>query len=324
MRTKVKTLGSWFAVILSIAFIISSCKKPVEKKVKLGYVSTGITGLSVQIMQDQAIPQKHGLQIEYIGFIDPSALNNAFVLGICDVNIAAGANVVALARSQGRKIQYFFPTLLNSCSLLVRKDSSAQNLFDLKGKKIGWYGLQSGGGIGFYVLAKKQGLDALKDFHMIDTKAPSLWPLLDKGDVEGVVIYEPFVSRMLATGKFRELLGPFWRTWEIDTGNKMEMCGFAAPEDWLDKNSETAQRLIACWKDVAKYIKSSAPDSLAKYAKFTNIQTDEEKRLGIERIPTIVTQSWEGFDKSISETLKILSENKILESLPEGVIRKIE
>ncbi len=134
---KIKTILVVVMVSLIGSILFIGCsKKP--QKISLGYVSTGLTGLAVQVMQDLKIPEKHGVQFEYHGFLDPSSLNDAFVMGKFNVNLAAGVNVIALARSKGYKVQYFFPTLINSVSLLVKKDSPYNNLSDLKGKKVGW------------------------------------------------------------------------------------------------------------------------------------------------------------------------------------------
>ena len=323
-RKKVSGVAVIMLLCVSIAGCVSDRQRP-PKMISVGYVSTGITGLCVQVMQDQRIPEKQGLRIKYVGFTDPSALNNAFVLGKVDVNLAAGANVIALARSQGRKVQYFFPTLLNSVSVVVPQGSRARSLVDLKGKRIGWYGLQSGGGTAFYLVAQKHGLNALKDFQMIDAKPPALWPLLERRQLDAVVIYEPFVSRMLATGKYRELVGPFWKEWEDKTGQKMEMTGLAASDEWLGQNAQMAKDLAAAWRDAARFVQKNPEPVLAQYEQFTQLKSKRELALGKKRIPAILVTSWGNLDESIAKSLQVLAKDKVmLQSVPPGTIRKIE
>jgi hypothetical protein len=64
--------------LILLTLFIGCGRKP--QKITLGYVSTGLTGLAVQVMKDMKIPEKHGIEFEYIGFLDPSSLNNAFVI----------------------------------------------------------------------------------------------------------------------------------------------------------------------------------------------------------------------------------------------------
>ncbi|MEW6609285.1 MAG: ABC transporter substrate-binding protein, partial [bacterium] len=329
LRTKVlhimivSLIGSVLVSLIGSVLFIGCSKK--TQKVSLGYVSTGLTGLAVQVMKDLKIPEKYGIEFEYQGFLDPSSSNDAFVLGKYQVNLAAGVNVIALARSKGYKVQYFFPTLVNSVSLLVKKDSLYNSLSDLKGRKTGWYGLPSGGGTAFYVLAKKKGIDILKDYQLIQSKPPALPPLLEKGELDAIVIYEPFVSRMLATGNYRVILGPFYQEWEKETGFKMEMSGFAAKDEWIDQNFDLIKKLIKAWKETVDYIKNHPKEVLEKYPDYTNLKTPQEIELGIKNIPLIYTDEWGTLDQSIQLMLNMLANDSVLiTQIPEGTIKRIE
>lgn len=321
---KIKAASVIVIVSLIISIPFTGCsKKP--QRISLGYVNTGLTGLAVQVMRDLKIPEKDGVQFEYYDFLDPSSLNDAFVMGKFDVNLAAGVNVIALARSKGYKVQYFFPTLINSVSLLVKKDSPYKSLLDLRGKKIGWYGLTSGGGTAFYVLAKKEGVNILKDYQLIQSKPPALMLLLEKGELDAIIIYEPFVSRMLATGNYRVILGPFYREWEKRTGFKMEMSGLAAKEEWINENLPLAKKIIKIWKDTVDYIKKHPKEVLLKYPNYTNLKTQQEIELGIRNIPPIYIDEWGTLDQSIQLMLNMLVQDKVLiKEIPQGIIRKIE
>jgi len=321
---------SLFKILQKIIFcililcIITSCNRK-NKKISLGYVDSGLTGLAVQVMKDDSIPQKYGLDFDYQGFPNPTASNNAFILNKYDINIAAGANVIALARNKGYKVKYFYPTLLNSVSLLVKTDSPYKLLEDLKGKKIGWYGLASGGGTAFYVLSNIMGVNILKDFEMVQSSPPALWPMLDRGDVEAIIIYEPFVSRMLATKEYRVVLGPFWKEWEKRTGYKMEMTGIAAKSEWLSENPEITKKIINMWQETVDSIKSHPRKILQKYPTFTNIQSIEELDLGVKNIPIIYVDNWDNLDKSIDTMLTILVKDEVLiNKFPDNMILRIK
>lgn len=317
MRTAVNLCLIW------IIILTTGCEKKSEK-ISLGYVATGITGLAVEVMKDLKIPEKYNLDLEYFGFTNPSLSNNAFINGKYQINLAAGANVIALARNQGHRFQYFFPTLLNSVCVVVKKESPYSSLEDLIGKKIGWYGLQSGGGTGFYVLAKIKGLDILKDYELIDTKPPTLWPLLERGEVEAIVIFEPFVSRLLATNNYRVLVGPFYQEWEKVTGYKMEMTGLSAGEDWLYSNHESAVKMIQIWNETVQHIRNNTSEVLEKYQNYTNLVSKEEIEFGEQRIPQIYISEWNNLEKSINLMLEMLvDDNVIIEKVPKDIIYKL-
>lgn len=321
---KVKTIVVIVIISLFGSIYLIGCS-PKSQKVSIGYVSTGLTGLAVQIMMDLKIPEKYGVQFEYNGFLDPSSLNDAFVMGKLNVNLAAGVNVIALARSKGYKVQYFFPTLINSVSLIVKKDSPFNSLADLKGKKIGWYGLPSGGGTSFYVLAKKKGVNILKDYKLIQSKPPALFPLIERGELDAILVYEPFVSRMLASGKYRVILGPFYQEWKKETGFEMEMAGFAAKDEWINQNHDLVKKIIKVWKETVEYIKKNPKVVLERYPAYTNLKTSQEIKLGIENIPKIYVSEWGTLDQSIQLMLNMLVQDSVLiTKIPDNIIRRIE
>lgn len=321
---KTKVFISILMVFQVVLGCFTGCTKKAEK-ISLGYVSTGLTGLAVQVMKDLKIPEKYGIEFEYQGFLDPSSMNDAFVLGKFNVNLAAGVNVIALARSKGYNVQYFFPTLVNSVSLIVKKDSPYNSLSDLKGEKVGWYGLPSGGGTAFYVLAKKKGINLLKDYQLIQSKPPALLPLLEKGDLDAIIIFEPFVSRMLATGNYRVILGPFYQEWEKKTGFKMEMAGFAAKDEWINQNLAVVKKIIKVWKETADYIKKHPKEVLEKYPDYTNLKTPQEIEIGVKNIPPIYTDEWGTLEQSIQLMLDMLVKDSVLiTQIPKGTIRRIE
>jgi len=314
-------------LVLAIALLASifSCSSDKDDgKTSLGYVSTGLTGLAVQIMKDNKIPEKYGLDLSYSGFPNPTSSNNSFVLGKYDINIAAGSNVVAVARSKGFDVTYFHPTLLNSVSLIVKRDSNYQKLKDLVGKKIGWYGLSSGGGTAFYLLGREEELSINDDFQLSQVSPPMLWPMLEKQEFDAIIIFEPFVSKMLSTGEYRVILGPFWREWEKYHDAPMEMAGLAASDSWLNENREIAMKMVKVWEEVVKIIKSDPKGLVSKYSELLGLKKESEIQMASSNLPKLFVERWGEMESSIETTLKILQKDRVLIERPvQGVLTPI-
>lgn len=312
--------------ILTIAILLcfSGCSKE-HHTVSMGYVSSGLTGLAVKVMKDKKTPERYGVDVEYVGFANPQALNNAFFLGRCDINIAAGSSVVALKAGKPPRFVYFHPTLLNSVSLLVKAHSPYKSLADLKGQKIGWYGPLSGGGTGFIILGKQEGFDisgdSSSDFKMVQTNPAAERILLDRGEVEAIIVYEPIAGKMLASGKYRKLLGPFWKEWQKKTQLKMEMAGLAARTEWFSKNEENAKKVVLIWRDTVDYITNNADAVLDEYPSLTDLITPDEKKNGKVAIDETYVGDWQNIDKSIEAQLKSLKDSGVLENYSTDFLR---
>lgn len=311
-----------------LAFLTSCQREQPEattpKKLSVGYVSSGLTGLAVEVMKDKKFVSKHGLDIEFVGFANPQALNQSFFLSKkVDVNIAAGANVVASQTGTPPQFVYFQPTLLNSVSLLVKTEKNYKSLADLKGRKIAWYGPLSGGGTGFMAICDQSGIkDYRKEFQMIQTTPGAEGVLLERGEVDAAIAFEPIAGKLISSGKYRQVLGPFWKEWEQMTGIKMEMSGMAAGTKWYSSNPEAADRLIAAWRETIDYINNNLDAVLNDYAKFTNLNTPEEKEYGKKWIPQVYVQEWGDLGQSIAEQVKVLKKSDLLKSDSLAFIKK--
>ncbi len=175
------------------------------------------------------------------------------------------------------------------------------------------------------MLAKKKGVNILKDYQLIQSKPPALLPLLEKGELDAIIIYEPFVSRMLATGNYRVILGPFYQKWEKETGFKMEMAGFAAKDEWINQNLNSVKKIIKAWKETVEYIRKNPKEVIERYPDYTNLKTAQEIELGIEKIPPIYANEWGTLDQSIQLMLNMLVQDGVLiTQIPEGTIRRIK
>jgi NitT/TauT family transport system substrate-binding protein len=198
-------------------------------------------------------------------------------------------------------------------------------LQDLKDRRVGWYGEASGGGTAFYVVGLKNGINVKKDLKLIESSPPALWPLLDRGEVDGIVIYEPFVSRMLATTQYRSILGPFWQEWKRYTGLELEMTGLAASREWYDKNPDKVKKIISVWKEASEYIKGNINEVIRKYPDLTELRNAAEIQLAVKSIPPIYATEWDSLDVSIEIMLKMLAQDSVLiKNYPANMIQKAD
>jgi ABC-type nitrate/sulfonate/bicarbonate transport system substrate-binding protein len=209
--------------------------------------------------------------------------------------------------------------------MIVKVESPYYNVHDLKDKKVGWYGEASGGGTAFYVIGLKKGIDIRREFKLVESSPPALWPLLDRGELDAIIIFEPFVSKMLASKKYRSILGPFWQEWEKDTGLKLEMSGLAASREWYDRNQENVKKIIAVWRETASYIKANIDKVVTRYPDLTDLRDSAEVELGLRSIPPIFVTDWDSLDVSIKIMLQMLAnDNVLIKHYPDSMLQRVD
>jgi ABC-type nitrate/sulfonate/bicarbonate transport system substrate-binding protein len=258
--------------------------RPTSKVVRIGYVSTGLTGVAVREMRLEHTNAPEGYTVELVPFTDPSALNQSFTAGGVDINVAASLPVVLNARAKGHDIKYFQTTLLNSVSVVVKKSSSVNSILDARGKKIGWYGQMNGGGSGFLVLAKMNGVDPLKQIRLVQAPPAVLPRLLENGEVDGIVVFEPFVTSLLDDGRYRSVMGPFTDEWAKHYNESLELSGMAASQEWLERNKGFALWITEKWTITAMDIRSD----------FDSVVQRNKKELGLNSLSAQATFSRHG------------------------------
>lgn len=156
------------------------------------------------LMEQQGIAAKHGLKIENLS-MDFTEAANALKLGRTTAATMQPSTAVNLKKG-GTDLKLFAPQVWSGNAWVVRKDAPYQSLKDLKGKKIGNFVRTTGAYFFSAVIARENGLDIEKDFEAVPAETGALIALLDRGEVEAINMFEPHVSKLLLSGRYRVLM----------------------------------------------------------------------------------------------------------------------
>jgi NitT/TauT family transport system substrate-binding protein len=224
-------------------------------KVKVGYLHTPAVDGHIFIGQQMGAFARHGLDLELIQFTTGLELFQAMIGGSLDV-LATGAVVSNFpARGQGKvflmnNIEYA------TAQLWVRDD--IKTIADLKGKQI-----STTTGTTAHVFldrALRAGkLDPAKDVSIVNQRMTEAVTSFISGAVPAVALWVPFdsVIRQKMPGA-RKLVdaSAFFPEAAI-------MGGWAARNDYYDKNRATIGKLVAAWSEANAQI-TGKPDASAE------------------------------------------------------------
>lgn len=124
--------------------------------------------------------------------------------------------------------------------------------------------------------------------------------LLDKGEIDAALLLDPFISKMLASGKYRSI-GDIGAVWQDKMGFPLLLVCIATNDEFAKKNPEAVKNFIRAWKDSAEYLKTHAeiwPEMAAKL----DITDPEEVKILRERVSGIMLARWD--DTFINQQLK--------------------
>lgn len=261
---------------------------PRPATVKFATVASGAVGFLTHVMTQRKINEKYALTLD-LAPADPAAAEKAVLLKQVDAGLFP---IISTARAnlEGQPITIFGPLLWSHFGGVTFVDRPYTKLADLKGKKIATLAPISGTYQLTQVLAAVEGLDFVKDFEVVTGPPPAVLAFLERGDVEGIVHFEPNIGNLLLTGKYKAFLDHN-AEWKRLTGQSMFSIGLAAHQPWIDANLDVARRLVAASLETAQVIQRD-PSVFQEFAKFLGLDTPERVKAAQERMGRIYPTEW--------------------------------
>ncbi len=166
--------------------------------------------------------------------------------------------VAAKLYENGNDVVIIAIDMYQNQAILVPVNSTLKTPADLKGKTVA-APVSSGSFAVFKSYMKTiYGLDVLepgedgKGVHVVNTKPAQALDAAVKGDADAAVVWEPIVSKALASGRFR-ILASFQDLWKM-LGGKGEpvMIAWVARGDWVRSHPDQVEALLEARQAAAK------------------------------------------------------------------------
>jgi NitT/TauT family transport system substrate-binding protein len=274
------------------------------QNVSIATNASGQSGYLAALIDAKGIAAEHGLKINNM-MMDFTEAANALKLGRVQASTMQPSTAVNLWKS-GTELRLFAPQIWSGNSWVVRKESPYKSFADLKGKKIGNFSRVTGAFFFSAVIAKQYGLDIEKDFQSIPAETGALIALLERGEVEAINMFEPHVTKLVASGKYRVLMD-FDDELKKIFGTPPMKTGMAVLKDTAEKQLPLVKSIRAAYADGIKLIKSGKDEDFfkARAKEFFNLSTSEEISAGLKTNRENFAESWgEAFFQSQNKILQ--------------------
>ena len=273
--------------------------------INLATSAAGQSGYVAALIENKGLDVKYGIKITNM-MMDFTEAANAVKLGRAVTSAMQPSTAVNLIKS-GTDIRLVTPQIWSGNSWVVKKDSPYKSFADLKGKKIGNFARVTGAYFFSAVIAKEHKLDLEKDFQSIPAETGALIALLERGDVEAINMFEPHVTRMVMSGRYRVL---------VDFDIALEEIFGAPPlkstvgmlKETVEKQPQLVKALRGAYAEAVQMIKKGQDEEFfkSKAKDFFNLSTPEEVAAGIKVNKANFADQWgDSFFQS---------QNKILQS----------
>lgn len=303
MRTK------YFAMIAVIGLCAAAASDASAgqaiQQINIATSASGQSGYIAALIEGKGLDVKYGIKITNM-MMDFTEAANAVKLGRAVASAMQPSTAVNLVKS-GTDIRLVTPQIWSGNSWVVKKDSPHKSFADLKGKKIGNFARVTGAYFFSAVIAKEQKLDLEKDFQSIPAETGALIALLERGDVEAINMFEPHVTRLVMSGRYRVLLD-FDIALEEIFGAPPLKSTVGMLKETVEKQPQLVKALRSAYADAVQMIKKGQDEDFfkSKAKEFFNLSTPDEVAAGIKVNKANFADKWgDSFFQS---------QNKILQS----------
>ena len=207
-----------------------------------------------------------GASYTWTEFASGPLVNEAVAAGEGDVGFMADLPAI-IARSSGQDIQIVsgVSTGERSLAVLVRADSDIQDIKDLKGKQIAYaFGSYAQHLLSLVLDQAGLGFDDVESINLGAADSPAA---LANGDVDAIVIWEQFITKLTEEGTAKVLID--------GTGIKKSNMVLYSVKDFAEENPELIEAFIKATDRGAKYISENPKEAAAILAERYNVTEDE-------------------------------------------------
>lgn len=258
-----KTAG--LVVAVSVAAALFGFKTAIAQDlpvIKIEAVKGSVGAVPLMVMVENGLDKKHGFkaQIDYLPLLSGF---QSFLMGQYDISNDADAIHAAQARGEGFDVHAFYPYGNLYMGIVVSGKSTAKTVADLKGKRVGHFGLQTSTTTYLRRLVQKtDGFDLTTGFNLQQVGPAALVSLLEANNIDAMLNFEPLVSTAMVATKGRYLL-------QATDGFKTANDGFSpwfglfiSSNKWLSANPKLAYGFRDAIDDAIGMIKSSRYEAL--------------------------------------------------------------
>ena len=208
--------------------------------IKIEAVKGSVGAVPLMVMAASGFDVKHGFHAK-IDYLPLGSGFQTFLMGQYDISNDTDAVHTAQARAQGFDVSDFYPYGNLYMGVVVAGNSTAKTAADLKGLRVGHFGLQSSTTIYIQQLVQQEyGLDITKDYSLQQVGPAALVSMLEAGKIDAMLNFEPLVSAAMVATKGHYLLQATQEFKKLNGGFSPWFGLFAASNKWMTSNPKLA------------------------------------------------------------------------------------
>jgi NitT/TauT family transport system substrate-binding protein len=227
--------------------------------------------------QSAGLFQKAGLNVVIDKASSGGVVAQSIVGGAMDIGKASLSSLVA-AHARGIPFVLIAPSAIHrkdaaNSGVMLAANSPIKSVLELQGKVVGCTAIGDIGYLGLRAMIDAQGGDS-STVKWVEIPTSALSATVEQGRVDAGLTTEPYMTKDLATGKFRILV-------DMLNGypHPILESAYFATRDYVGQNRDTVARFAKVLAQAAAYADNHVPQTLPLLVSFTGMDADVAEKM---------------------------------------------
>jgi len=220
--------------------------------------------------QSAGLFKKAGLDVEVTKATSGAVVAQSVIAGAMDIGKSSLVSLIA-AYARGVPFVMIAPSAIHqkddaNDGVMILANSPFKSALDLQGKVVGCTAIGDIGYLGLRAMIDGLGGDSTT-VRFIEIPTTTLGPALDQARVDAGITTEPYMSKDLATGKFRmlaDMLNGYGTRPILESA-------FFTTHDYADKNRDVVARFAKVMQQASAYANTHVPETLPLLVAFSGM-----------------------------------------------------
>jgi NitT/TauT family transport system substrate-binding protein len=264
-----------------------------------GATNGGTTGILTSVMTDQGIDEDHGFSLQAEGFASPPKVQQQLVFNEDIPTGYMGSIVATRMHAKGENPQLIGPYMLYHAYIVTRSDTDIEDPTDLSGQQISFASEAADAWLKFVVMLDEAHGVSREEYEFVQAAPPAALSLLEKGELDAILTYEPLMTKALLQYDFETVFSPR-EAWREAEDLPLTTVDLAWTKEWYDANPDAGVGLAEAFIDTQQYLNENTDTVVEEYSDSIGLENQEQIDLAKERLVNIYPDGWdiEAFQES--------------------------
>ncbi|GAA0285002.1 ABC transporter substrate-binding protein [Halobacterium noricense] len=256
-----------------------------------GTTQGGTTGVITSVVENQGFDADHGIDLDLKQFTDPPQVQNQLALSDDVPTGYMGSIIATRMHAENNPMKLVGPYMYYHAYVLARSDSDIDGPSDLAGKRISYGNEAADAWLKFAVLlAETHGITP-DQYEFVQSAPPAALPLLDRGEVDAILSFEPILTKGLTQYDFDVVFSPR-DAWRETEDLPLTTVDLAVTQSWYENNADTTSDLAATLLDAQRHLSENIDSVIENNPSTFGFESDAAINLGKERMDQIYPTEW--------------------------------